>query len=128
IDRADLVLSRELLEHGRDHILDVALLVTEIVEQRLQRGVDDLQLGGGQLQPVGDLAWLDQFAGHLRTQRYPGRPASANRPRPTLEPARMRGGPVRGPLSCTTVRARLMIASAAAVVAAAPASAATASA
>ena len=58
------MLAGELVEHGGDDSLDVVLLVSEIVVERPQRGVDDLQLRRRELHPVSDLARLDQAFGH----------------------------------------------------------------
>jgi hypothetical protein len=44
-----------------DHVDDVALLVSEVVEQALERGVGDLELGRGQLEVVVEI--LGPFAG-----------------------------------------------------------------
>jgi hypothetical protein len=44
VDGADFVLARKLREHRFNDLLDVALLMTEVVVERLQRRVDDLQL------------------------------------------------------------------------------------
>ena len=113
VDRAHVVLRRQLVEHGLDDIEDVSLVVAEIVAQRLQRRVDDLQLGCGEVQVEGDLAGLDQiqilFVGHRqnptacgavnvsvvgpvrawRACRPPGR-ASGCGPRARSEPSRSR--------------------------------------
>jgi hypothetical protein len=40
------VLAGQLVEHFGDDLLDVVLLVAKIVIERLERGVDDLELGG----------------------------------------------------------------------------------
>ena len=51
VDRAYVVLVGQLVENLEHDGLHVVLLVTEIVEQRAQRGVGDLELGGGELEP-----------------------------------------------------------------------------
>jgi hypothetical protein len=54
------VLVGELLEHLADDRVDVALVVAEIVGEGPQRGPGDLQLGRGEIEPVGDLVGSDQ--------------------------------------------------------------------
>src|SRR5215211_1582210 len=61
VDRADGVLVRQLFEHRADDLVHVALVMAEVVEERLQRGPGDLQLGRGQVEPVGDLVRPDQM-------------------------------------------------------------------
>src|SRR4051794_23234616 len=53
VDRADLVLAGELGEHLPHDALHVALLVAEVVVERLERRVGDLQLRGGELEVEG---------------------------------------------------------------------------
>src|SRR3954452_6220222 len=70
VDRADVVLARELVEHRGDDRPDVVLVVAEIVEEGLQRGPGHLQLRGRELEPVRDLVGADQvgnFARHVFT-------------------------------------------------------------
>src|ERR1035437_6546510 len=85
VDRADGVLPGAFVPHRGDDPLDVMLLTTQVVIQGLQRRVDDLQLSGGQLQVVGDLAGLDQFVGHWTLNATgpapPGKPGRSRRPR-----------------------------------------------
>src|ERR687893_847357 len=60
VDRADGVLVGELVHHLTHDLVHVALVVAEVVEKRLQRRPGDLQLGGRQVEPVGDLVRPDQ--------------------------------------------------------------------
>ena len=60
IDGADRVLIRELREHGAHDFAYVSLVVAEIIEQRFQGGVSDLQLGRIQLQSVRRFSGLDE--------------------------------------------------------------------
>src|SRR5215207_2231591 len=60
VDRADRVLVGELVQHLAQDLVDVALVVTEVVEHGLQRRPGDLELGRGQIQPVRDLVGTDQ--------------------------------------------------------------------
>ena len=60
IDRADVVLVGELREHFADDALHVALLVAEVVIERLERRVGDLQLRRGQLEAEGRLVRADE--------------------------------------------------------------------
>src|ERR671919_883841 len=60
VDRADGVLVGELLHHLTHDLVHVALVVAEVVEERLQRRPGDLQLGGRQVEPVGDVVRPDQ--------------------------------------------------------------------
>src|SRR3954447_10393454 len=66
VDRADVVLGRQLAQHLEHDRLDVALLVAEVVEEDLQRGVRDLELRGGELEPERGLVPGDQvlLVGH----------------------------------------------------------------
>ena len=64
VDRPDLVLPGKLREHRGDEVLDVALLMTEVVVQRLERRMDDLELSRCELESVSDLVRLDQVVGH----------------------------------------------------------------
>jgi hypothetical protein len=57
------VLAWQFVEHVLDDPLDVVLFAPEVVVQRLQRCVDDLQLGGREIEPEGDLARSDQVVG-----------------------------------------------------------------
>src|SRR5436190_9628653 len=59
VDRAHVVLGRQLVEHLADDVLHVALLVAEAVEHRLERRVRDLQLGRCEVEPEG------RFTGHV---------------------------------------------------------------
>src|SRR5262249_30095104 len=54
-----------------DNILDVVLLVPEIVVERLQRRVDYLELGSGELESECDLAGSDQVVGFQGGEDYP---------------------------------------------------------
>ena len=54
VDRADGVFLGELVEHLAHHVVHDALVVPEIVEERLKGRVSDLQLGGREVEPVGD--------------------------------------------------------------------------
>src|SRR5579859_3891730 len=61
------MLAGELVKDAGHHLLDVALLMAQVVVERLDRRVDDLQLGRRQVQVEGDLARPDQvliLAGH----------------------------------------------------------------
>ena len=61
----------ELVEHLAHHVVHDALVVAEIVEERLKGRVSDLQLGGREVEPVGDLIRPDQVelvVGHERAQ------------------------------------------------------------
>src|SRR5215218_6679641 len=55
VDRTDRVLVGELVQHLAHDLVDVAFVVTEVVEHRLQRRPGDLELCRGQIQPIGDL-------------------------------------------------------------------------
>src|SRR5262249_39836086 len=68
--RPDVVLVGQLVEHFEDDLLDVVLLVPEVVEQRLQGGVDDLELSRREVEPEGDFAGLNEIVGHRSTGRY----------------------------------------------------------
>src|SRR5438067_421679 len=57
----------KLVEHGGDHLLDVVFLVAQAVVKRPKRGVDDLQLRRGQVEPIGDLVRPDQVIRHGET-------------------------------------------------------------
>src|SRR5512133_2192631 len=77
VDRADLVLAGELGGHLAHDGLDVARLVAEIVVERLERRVGDLQLRGGELEVEGRLVRADEvgFIRHEPTlQRCRRRP------------------------------------------------------
>src|SRR5215212_3566581 len=52
VDCADRVLVGQLCEHLVDHLDHVSLLVPEVVEQALERGVGDLQLCRGELEVI----------------------------------------------------------------------------
>src|SRR3954467_10469327 len=77
VDRADLVLAGELGEHLAHDALDVALLMAEVVVERLQRSVRDLQLRGGELEGEGRLVGADEvgFVRHGPTLQRRGAPA-----------------------------------------------------
>src|SRR5829696_1141768 len=60
VDRAYRVLVGQLSEDLAHDVVDIALIVAEIVEEGLQRGVGDLQLGWSEIEPVGDLVGPDQ--------------------------------------------------------------------
>src|SRR5918996_3692418 len=60
VDRADRVLVRELVHHLAHDLVNVPLVVAEVVAERLQRRPGDLQLRGGQVEPVRDLVRPDQ--------------------------------------------------------------------
>src|SRR5215213_2489775 len=60
VDRTDRVLVGELVQYLADDLVDVSLVVAEVVQQRLQRRPGDLQLAGGQVEPVGDLVRADE--------------------------------------------------------------------
>src|SRR3954464_3248408 len=55
VDCAHVELAGELGEHLAHDALDVAFLVAEVVVERLQRRVGDLQLRGGELEVEGRL-------------------------------------------------------------------------
>ena len=87
---ADVVLAGQLARAPTaDDVLDVVLLARR--DRRTatsERGVDDLQLGRGQLEPEGDLAravirsssmrfaWLDQTVAQLQSRALARRPAT----------------------------------------------------
>ena len=54
VDGANRVLVRQLVKHFVDHANDVGLIVPEVVQQRFERGVDDLQLCWGELDVIPD--------------------------------------------------------------------------
>ncbi len=60
IDRTDLVLAGKLGQHCLDDSGHVALLVAQIVIQRLECGVHDLKLSGCELEAVGDFVGCDE--------------------------------------------------------------------
>jgi hypothetical protein len=68
LDRADRVLVGELLEHLVDDPQYVGLLVPEVVAQRVQRGVGELELRRSQLEVVVELGLrtLLVFVAHAR--------------------------------------------------------------
>src|SRR5215208_1801596 len=60
VDRADRVFFGQLCKHLAHDVVDIALVVPEVVEEGLQRGVGDLQLGRSEIEPVGDLVRPDE--------------------------------------------------------------------
>src|SRR5689334_23983639 len=60
VDRADRVLVGQLVEHLAHHPVHVALVVAEVVEERLQGRPGDLELGRCEGEPEGLLVGADQ--------------------------------------------------------------------
>ena len=56
----DEVLVRQLVEHLANKLVHIPLIVPEIIEERLEGGPCDLELGRREIEAVGDLVWLDQ--------------------------------------------------------------------
>jgi peroxiredoxin len=60
VDGPDGVLVGQLVEHLADDVVDIALVVAEVVQQGLQGGPGDLELGRSEIEPVSDLVRSDQ--------------------------------------------------------------------
>ena len=73
LDRPDRVLVGKLLEHLVDDPQHLALVVAEVVEQRSQRGVGDLELRRGQLQVIVELGRLLRCPSPRRSRALPRR-------------------------------------------------------
>ena len=60
VDRADRRLVGQLGQQLVDDLVDLRLVVPEVVAHRAQRGVDDLQLGGREIEGERDLVGADE--------------------------------------------------------------------
>ena len=60
VDRLDALRRWQLVQDRADDPLNVVLVMPEIVQERLERAVGELELRRGELEAIGDLVRLDQ--------------------------------------------------------------------
>jgi hypothetical protein len=60
VDRRDALRRWQLVQDRADDPLHVVLVVPEVVQERFERGMGELELGWGELESIGNLVGFDQ--------------------------------------------------------------------